>query len=339
MLSYKEYESIINKFENKKILVFGDLIYDKYLYGRVNKISMDAPVPVVLLEGDFTHYLGGAGNVSNTICELGGHSSLVAVYSGDEAGSKLNQLFSHYPKIENLSIKNSGYRRTTIKTRVLTSVLKNYQQAIRLDSEDRKESNKKEQDQLKKILAKAIVNIDALMVQDYGKGIVTDELLKYIFDICKKHDVKVFVDPTKKRDLTEYQGCNIIKPNIQEAEYLLRKRIEINKEGLEKACIEIAKQTYADTILITLGEKGVFGYSNNNSYWSTYVSDNPIDVTGAGEASISTFILSYLTSKNLEISLNLASISSSISVEHLGLKVVSKQDVLDRLTTYTRERL
>lgn len=248
--------SIVNSFKHKKILIIGDLILDRYIFGKVSRISPEAPVPVVDVVSE-SFLLGGAANVANNIIALGGNVSVAGIVGRDSAGKYLRDL---------LGQKNVGTegiiedkRPTTVKTRVVA----HNQQVVRFDREDRKKLEGKNLSLLLDYLKRSIAGHDAVIVSDYKKGIVSAPLIKALVKYAKKNDTFIAVDP-KVGHFHFYKEVSLITPNLMEASQ--GSGVEIRDEkSLMKAGKTLMNRLSCKSLLVTRGEDGMSLFARRSS--------------------------------------------------------------------------
>jgi rfaE bifunctional protein kinase chain/domain len=242
------FEKILHKFPKVKILVVGDVMMDRFIWGKVSRISPEAPVPVVLVDNrnneDF--HLGGAANVANNVHSLGGKVSLCGVVGNDENGQKIRK------KLIEIGIEDSGVftekgRQTTVKTRVFAD----QQQVVRIDRETTDHPEIPTLSNLSTFLAKNIRNYDAIVISDYGKGLMTEKLIKTIFQKARRTRKKVLVD-SKLKNFFLYKGANVVTPNTKEAGEALG--IPITDEiSLESVGGRLLERLRCNALVITRG--------------------------------------------------------------------------------------
>jgi D-beta-D-heptose 7-phosphate kinase/D-beta-D-heptose 1-phosphate adenosyltransferase len=312
---------LVKDFQSQNVLVLGDLILDRFVWGGVNRISPEAPVPVVVVNREEIR-LGGAGNVAANIRELGGTPLLVGVISNDEAGEKLEQ------EMERLGLRTSGLlldlgRPTTMKTRIIAG----HQQVCRVDREARVTMSDELFEKACKFLEDSLPQMDSLLVSDYGKGFVTRKLLGEVLPQAKKMGKIVAVDP-KFQDYRIYSPCTIMTPNQKESEFASHLRIR-GEQTLKQAAERILKKTQADNLLITRGEEGMTlfrptGYSRHIPTSAREV----FDVTGAGDTVIACMSLAMGAGANPEEAAILANFAAGIVVGKLGTASVSPAELI-----------
>jgi len=274
-----------------KILVIGDLMIDHYLWGSCERISPEAPVQVVDVAKETT-VLGGAGNVINNLKALGADVSVGGVVGSDENGVELINL------LKNIGVDAGGIiiqagRKTSKKSRIIAAS----QQILRYDKESKEEIERSSVEKILSSLEKSAFGYDAVILSDYGKGVLTDELCQGVIKLCNKNGVKVLVDP-KGSDYGKYSGAYLLTPNKKEA--MLATKIEIKeKAALQEALLKMKKEIDLTISLITLSEDGIAVYDNEMKVFPT-VAKEVFDVTGAGDTVIASIAFALSAGKNIE---------------------------------------
>ncbi len=313
------YRKILSEFRSKKILVIGDIILDRYIWGKVNRISPEAPVPVVEVT-DENYLLGGASNVANNIISLGGHATLLGVAGNDRAGEILMRM------IEQRSIKSCiyyGSRPTTVKTRVIA----HGQQVVRFDRENRDRVEGKVLKQILHFLHDEMPDHDAVIISDYRKGMISSELVREVLKLARKKNTFVAVDP-KVGHFHCYKKVSIITPNINEASQA--SGIEIRDEkSLMNAGKTLLKKMSCSAVLITRGERGMSLFEKDKVVNVPTVAKNVYDVTGAGDTVIAAFTLAYASGAGMEESAVIANHAAGIVVGEVGTAVATPEKLLD----------
>ncbi len=304
------FTQIINSFKNKKILIIGDLILDRFIYGKVNRISPEAPVPVVDVVSE-SFLLGGAANVANNIIALGGKVSIAGIAGKDTAGRILKELFEE----KNINIEGiiEDKRPTTVKTRVIA----HNQQVVRFDREDRKRLEGKNLANLTNYIKKAIEEHDAVIISDYKKGVISSSLIKGIVRYAKPNNTFVAVDP-KVGHFHFYKNVSLITPNLLEAGKTLMNRLSCK------------------SVLITRSEDGMslFERDASKKFKVTHiptVAKKVFDVTGAGDTVIATITLAHASGASLEEAAVIANHAAGIVVGEVGTAVVTPERLISSL--------
>lgn len=306
----------IDKFSSCRILVVGDVIMDEFLWGRVERISPEAPVPVVEVEEE-SLVLGGAGNVVNNIISLGGQVLLCGVIGNDAMGRELVHMLQEMNSpTHGLVVEDR--RPTTIKTRVVA----HSQQVVRVDREEREPVT---EDSIQRILAtikEQIDSIDAIVVSDYGKGVVAQSLMETIRLLTRDRQIILTVDP-KVENLALYKGVTLITPNNQEAE--LMSGIVINDEGsLRRVGTHLLDELSCQMVLVTQGDKGMTLFEGNGRTTQIpTVARKVFDVSGAGDTVTGTFTLALAAGLTSGEAAVLANLAAGIVVGEIGTATVA----------------
>jgi len=313
--------SILKNFSKSRILVIGDLILDRYIWGKVSRISPEAPVPVVEVTDD-NFMLGGAANVANNIMALGGEATVAGVAGKDRAGEVLREL-----------LKDQGIgcalfedsRPTTIKTRVIA----HNQQVVRFDREDKNRVSARVMGEVIAFLKHAVREHDAVIVSDYKKGMVSRDLIKGILKSARPHNELLAVDP-KVGHFHCYKGVSLITPNLIEASY--GSGVEIKDEkSLIRAGRTLMKKLSCGAVLITRGEEGMSLFEKGGITHIPTVARHVYDVTGAGDTVIATFTLAYASGASMQEAAVIANHAAGIVVGEVGTAVVTREKLLESL--------
>ena len=249
-------EKIFGNFKDKKILVIGDIILDRYIFGKVMRISPEAPVPVVEVYEE-QYRLGGAANVANNIIALGGKVYLCGIIGKGSAGRIVRDLLTERGIQQDFIFDD--IRRTTVKTRIIGG----NQQIVRFDIEDRKRLEGKAKETFISMIKNGLNNFDAVIVSDYKKGVVSEELFRILVNHKKKNGSFVAVDP-KVGHFRLYKQVSLITPNIVEASHGAEVEIK-DEKTLIKAGFNLLKKLACDSVLITRGEEGMSLFEKQNS--------------------------------------------------------------------------
>lgn len=300
------------------ILVIGDLMIDHYLWGSCERISPEAPVQVVDIANETT-VLGGAGNVINNLNALGAKVSVSSVIGDDENGKELLEMLQHIG-VDSKNIITQNGRKTSKKSRVIAVS----QQILRYDKESKNDITKESVKNILEALSSTIASYDVVILSDYGKGVLTDELCKKIISLAKEEDVKVLVDP-KGSDFSKYSGAYLLTPNKKEA--ILATKIEINdSESLEKALVKLKKECELDVSLITLSEDGIATYEDEVEVFPT-VAKEVFDVTGAGDTVIASIAFALSVGKSIQETAAFANLAAGVVVGKIGSATVSIDEI------------
>jgi rfaE bifunctional protein kinase chain/domain len=274
-------KDIISQFKDKRVLIIGDVMLDSYIIGKVDRVSPEAPVPIVNIESKEDR-LGGAANVALNIKALGAIPILISAIGDDKDGTTFLKIIKNNG-IENTGIFKSKQRVTTTKTRVLG----NKHQLLRLDSENTHDLDSADQKTLLSIVKSQIKNCDVVILQDYNKGILTEKNIPLIIDIARKAKKPITVDP-KKKNFLAYKGVTLFKPNLKEIKEGLNTDKNLkNKSQLIEAVIELNSILENQLTMVTLSEDGVMITDHSTYEFIPAHIRNISDVSGAGDTVIS----------------------------------------------------
>lgn len=315
-----------NSFNSLNILIVGDVIVDHYLIGKVERISPEAPVPVILHEEE-QYSLGGAANVALNIQALGATPHLLSITGQDEGQQQLVALLEQ-SNIKQHYLFSDPTRRTTLKTRVMAR----QQQLLRYDYEDvHAISSVLEQEIVKKvehIFSKE--SIDALVLQDYNKGLLTTSLIQQLIALAKKWQVISLADP-KKTNFLAYKGIDWFKPNLREIKEGLGLNMDertLSTDSLGKAANQVKKYLDNQHTIITLGAKGLYASSPTEATWMPTKERAVADVCGAGDTVISVLAVAVAAQLPWKTILKLANIGGGQVCEKVGVVAVDKEALL-----------
>lgn len=313
-------KNIFNKFGKTGILVIGDIIVDQYIWGKVNRISPEAPVPVVEVT-DESLLLGGAANVAHNIASLGGKAFIAGVIGRDDMGRTLIE------KMQEKGINTDGViAKDTRPTIVKTRVIAHSQQVVRFDREIKSDISRAALSSLLAYTEQCLPKIKAIIVSDYCKGLVTRELIKRLLRIAGSK-VFIAVDP-KIGHFNYYKGVHLITPNIHEAS--VGSGIDITDEkSLIMAGKALMRKLDCKTVLITRGDEGMTLFETNNriTHIPTFARE-VYDVTGAGDTVIATFALCHSAGMSLKNAAILANHAAGAVVGEIGTAVATQNDII-----------
>lgn len=304
----------VDGFRGVKVLVIGDLMLDRYIWGKVSRISPEAPVPVVEVTGDSV-MLGGAANVANNIVSLGGQAALLGTVGEDREGYALEALLDEKRIVK--SLVRDASRPTSIKTRVIA----HSQQVVRFDMEDRNGLSGSALREMKDRLAALLPEYDAVVVSDYKKGVVTPELMRLILKLARGKKSFIAVDP-KVDHFPMYRGVSLITPNVKEASE--GSGVEItDEESLLRAGRTLLKRLKPGAVLITRGEEGMSLFTPARVSHIKTAARKVFDVTGAGDTVIAAFTLAHAAGASLEEAAHIANHAAGIVVGEVGTAAVA----------------
>jgi len=299
-----------------KILILGDIMLDEYLFGTVSRISPEAPVPVVEITSD-RYLLGGSANVAANIRAIGDEPVLLGTVGEDEASVKLFQLLKE-KRISSDFVVNDPSRRTTFKTRVIA----NNQQVVRTDRENLHELDKDIEAKVLNRFKAVADEISAVIISDYGKGVITLSLLERVIQICLEKDIFIAVDP-KETHFHNYRKVSVITPNHHEAGFAYGKRIR-TEQDLAEVGTGLLEKLQAKSILITRGADGmsIFRSGEEPTHIPTFAR-KVYDVTGAGDTVIATFVSAVCAGADLVEAAVVANAGAGITVAEVGTATVT----------------
>jgi D-beta-D-heptose 7-phosphate kinase/D-beta-D-heptose 1-phosphate adenosyltransferase len=316
--------SIIERFSKLRIFVVGDVMLDHYIWGKVKRISPEAPVPVLKVS-DENFSPGGAANVARNLRSLGASVDIFGVIGNDPEGERLLRLLKQI-EIDSKGIILDPKRTTTTKTRLIAES----QQITRIDREGTDPISDELESKIMTLLSKSVEEDvpHGIIISDYAKGLITKDLSNEIIQLGKRKGIFIAVDP-KGKDFSKYKGTNVITPNQKETEEACGFQIE-DEKTLKKAVEVITRQTEAEGVLITRGKHGISFYVKGTEI-KTIPSEarEVFDVTGAGDTVVSTFTLSYLSSRSWEDSVKIANTAAGIVVGRIGAATVTQRELLE----------
>jgi D-beta-D-heptose 7-phosphate kinase/D-beta-D-heptose 1-phosphate adenosyltransferase len=314
----------ISKFDRCHLLVVGDLMLDEYLWGDVDRISPEAPVQVVSVNNeDFA--LGGAGNVVNNIVALGAKVSVLGVIGKGRNGQLLLNKFNELG-VDTAGIIEEPNRTTTQKTRIIAA----NQQVLRIDREIKQDISDVTLKKMARFLEDKIPDVHVILVSDYGKGLITNDLLSRVISSAQKHRKMVFVDP-KGLDFSKYSGASLLTPNKKEA--ALASGVDIiNESSLEIAANKILHNIHLDKLLITCGKDGMVLFEKNRPPYRVRAEARQVfDVSGAGDTVLAILGLAFASGVSIKNSVTVANTAAGIVVGKVGTATVSKQELSSAL--------
>lgn len=321
----ENFQKLFHRFSNIKVGVVGDVMLDTYMWGEVERISPEAPVPIVSLKSK-DHRIGGAGNVALNIQSLGAKAFVLSVTGQDDDAEKLNSLFTSQ-HVNCQYCLRSAERITTNKTRVISR----NQHMMRLDGEITNDLSKKDEDGLIERFEQFVKNEkpDVVILEDYNKGVLTETLIQIVVSICKEAGIVTAVDP-KRKNFLQYKGVDIFKPNLKEVKEALNLLFpDVNLKLLQDIHRELSYLLHHQISLITLSEKGVFYQQQDQSAIIPSHVRNIADVSGAGDTVIAVASLVYAVTKDVRLMAQVANIAGGLVCEEVGTVAIDKQKLLE----------
>jgi len=318
------FDQLFADFAKIKIVIIGDIMLDTYWWGHVDRISPEAPVPIVTLNKKELR-VGGAANVALNTASLGASTAIISVIGNDADGDQLKLMLSK-KEIDISSVISSSKRITTNKMRVMSR----NQQMMRLDAEITSDLDTDLEDQLINSVETYIKeqHPQILIFEDYNKGVITKKVIEKVTALCIANNVITAVDP-KRKNFLEYKNITLFKPNIKEVKEGLNLTVDqINIESLNKIHESLVKELNHSISFITLSEKGVFYQHNNKSLIIPTHIRNIADVSGAGDTVIAVASLVYGTTNNMHLAAEMANIAGGMVCEEVGTAAIDKDKLL-----------
>tara|TARA_B100001758_G_scaffold247927_1_gene268639 strand:- start:14950 stop:15924 length:975 start_codon:yes stop_codon:yes gene_type:complete len=321
-----DFNQLFNEFNSKRVLIIGDSMIDAYMWGEINRMSPEAPVPVVEIK-KHENRLGGAANVALNLKALGATPILCSVI-GDDNGGKLFKKLMQKDKLSTQGIMSVRGRKTTTKTRVIAKL----QHQLRVDEEDIKSIQN--EDKLIKIATKLMNDIDVVILQDYNKGVLTQKIIQEVIKITNNQNIPTIVDP-KKQNFSTFKNCTIFKPNLAE----INSGMNINCNGdniseLEKASSDLRECLNAKGILLTLAEKGICIKTNQEFKHTPAFNRKIVDVSGAGDTVVAVASLCLASDVSLVDLSILSALAGGIVCEDVGVVAIKKDKLLSEAKKY-----
>ncbi len=319
-LSENRLNEVFSNLSGKAIAVIGDVMLDRYLWGNTDRISPEAPVPVVHLHHEETR-IGGAANVADNLTVLGANPFLISVIGDDADGGRFMQ------RCKELELATDGIvidanRSTTVKTRIISR----HQQVCRVDREITEDIGNLIQKEILEQFFSIEKEIAAVIISDYGKGVITPQLVSEIVKKSRSNDIFVAVDP-KEHHWEYYTGVNLIKPNHHEVARATNIKIA-SEQDLERAGWQLLKMTDAKTALITRGEQGMclFEFEKPVKHLPT-MAQEVYDVTGAGDTVIASVVAAIAGGASLEEAAIIANYAAGVVVTEVGTAAAAPEDI------------
>jgi rfaE bifunctional protein kinase chain/domain len=311
-------KKIVLGFKKKRVLVLGDLMLDKYIWGHVSRISPEAPIPVVVATND-TSCLGGAGNVAHNLQKLGASPILTGVVGRDKEGEWIRKTAS-----DNRGIFVSTKRPTTVKTRIIA----HHQHVVRVDMEEIQPISPQLADKIFRFIRQE--KFDAMIISDYNKGLITDSLLQKVLPFLQQKMIPVCVDP-KIEHFLSFSPVTLITPNHLEAESFVHRPCRSNRE-VEMAGKTILSRIAAEYLILKRGEQGLSVFEKGKKALHVPTLAHEVyDVTGAGDTVIAVSSLALLAGASIQEAAMLANIAAGIVVGKLGTATLTAAELLRAL--------
>jgi D-glycero-beta-D-manno-heptose-7-phosphate kinase len=320
-----DFEKLFHQFTQLKVAVIGDVMLDTYWWGNVERISPEAPVPVVAVSKK-EQRIGGAGNVALNIASLGAGVSMMSVLGKDDDGDQLTALLQQN-NINTQYLVHSENRVTTNKIRIISR----NQHMMRLDAEMADDMNAEDEDRLLYAFENYVAaeSPAVVILEDYNKGVLTENVIKRIIALCKKQHILTAVDP-KRKNFFAYEGVDIFKPNLKEVKDGLNiLQDEINLDALKNMHALLKEKLGHRISLITLSEKGVFYQQENDAAIIPTHIRSIADVSGAGDTVIAVAALVFAATGNTRLIAEMANIAGGLVCEEVGTVAINKEGLID----------
>ncbi|MDG5788345.1 D-glycero-beta-D-manno-heptose-7-phosphate kinase [Evansella sp. AB-P1] len=304
---------------NKRILVVGDIMLDQYFIGQVNRISPEAPVPIVNCNQE-ENRLGGAANVALNLKKLGCNVTVIGLIGQDDNGKTIEKLLLD-EEIDHLLIEHD--LPTTTKKRIIA----NQQQIVRVDIEEITTLNVEVQDQIIDSVISQLKETELVIISDYGKSVCSERVCNYTIKESNRQGIPVIVDP-KGPHWKKYSGAKYITPNMKELEDAWGQTINNDHESITPVCIQLKSKYNIDNIAVTRSEHGISFFSHTNSDHYPTEEKEVYDVSGAGDTIVATLTFALLNELEIEDAIYLANLAAGTVIEKLGTYPIIKDELL-----------
>lgn len=319
-----DYKKLFDGFSSLKAGIIGDVMLDTYMWGKVERISPEAPVPVVTLQNK-EYRIGGAGNVALNCRSLGAKATLLSV-TGDDADALVLKELLEKNGIDTSYILPGARRITTNKMRIISRS----QQMMRLDAEVAHDLDPDEENLFLDKVAEYLTREQpqVIILEDYNKGVLTARVIKQVITWCKERNIIIAVDP-KRHNFFSYTGVDIFKPNLKEVKEALNfTATAVTEAGMNELHSALSSRLQHAISFITLSEKGVFYHQGNSGHIIPSHIRNIADVSGAGDTVIAVASLVYASTKDVRLMAETANIAGGLVCEEVGTAVINKEKLL-----------
>ncbi len=317
--------NIIESFSKLDIMVIGDVMLDSYFFGSVDRISPEAPVSIISVSKK-DHRPGGAANVALNLKSLGAQVTICAVTGNDEEGRELGLLLNKVD-INTNGLITDDTRPTTMKTRVISGST----HLLRIDHESTNPVSSEIENKILGFITKNIQNTDAIIFEDYNKGLLTERLISEVIEIANKNNIPTIVDP-KNENFFAYKNCTLFKPNRKEIKEGLKTDSDLTKlVNMEKAASKLVEILGCKNVMVTLSEDGVFVKSADKSSHIKAHERKIIDVSGAGDTVVSVAALCLASGMELSQMAEVANIAGGLVCQKVGVVPIDKNELLEEI--------
>jgi D-beta-D-heptose 7-phosphate kinase/D-beta-D-heptose 1-phosphate adenosyltransferase len=326
-LAMSSFESVIDHFGTRRLLVVGDIMLDRFIYGTVSRISPEAPAPVINTAAP-EEVIGGAGNVARNIVALGAACDIVAVVGRDEAAQCIRAHLASYPGLTAALVEAEG-RLTTVKTRFVAYLHNTH--LLRADSEETTPIGADIEDAIIATVRGRLAAADALILSDYNKGMLTARVISVVVSAAKWARKPVIVDP-KGFDFSRYHGATALTPNVAELAQALGRPVANEEKALRTAALSLSEAVGCDSMLVTRGERGVLIVERSGEATAfDATARRVIDVSGAGDTLVAGFALALVSDAGTANAARLANAAAGIAVAKKGTSQVTADELRDVL--------
>ena len=319
------FDQISSSFSKQSILVIGDVMLDKFMWGNASRISPEAPVPIISVN-KISHSPGGAANVALNLSKLSANVQILGIVGDDNEGAILEDTL-----LKN-GVKTQFITDAKISTTTKTRIIAHGQQVVRTDYEDIRDVNSDQIKIIKDIIDKIISEIDAIIIQDYNKGLLVKDSIKTILEISSEKNIPVYVDP-KKDNFFAYNKIRLFKPNLFEFESAIN--FKEQDKSFEDFGKDLRKKINAEILMVTRSEEGVTLFTDKNVQTISTKARKVHDVSGAGDTAISAFVLADLCGANIEESAMISNYAAGRVCEEVGVVPISLEMIKDIVDHYS----
>lgn len=309
-------------FSSSKILIVGDIMLDKYYFGSVDRISPEAPVPIVNIKEEDSR-LGGASNVANNISSLGGQVMLCGAVGHDFFGKEIERM----ARKKNITLT---LHKTSHPTITKARIIGGKQQIVRLDYEEKIILTESEQAEIRHTIQNILPEYDLLVISDYGKGFISEELCRFMITEAKRWQKMVIIDP-KGKNWDKYTGADIVTPNVKELSEIVGYPVTNEDETIEKAALEIIRTKKLSSLLVTRSEKGMSLINNLQSIHIPTHSEEVFDVSGAGDTVVAALSICLAARLDIKEAMKIANIAAGVVVKKIGTATLTIQELQGNL--------
>ncbi|MBR9860808.1 D-glycero-beta-D-manno-heptose-7-phosphate kinase [bacterium] len=318
------FNQLFDDFEDLKVLILGDSMLDAYFYGSVNRISPEAPVPIVNLKSK-ERRLGGAANVALNIKAMGATPIMCTLKGNDRDGEYLKGLMKDHKLITD-GLINDYNRPTTVKTRIIG----NNHQMLRIDEEQTHPVDPHIENLLFEAVKSFIKEVDVLIMQDYNKGLLTSQLIENVIKLANKEGVKTVVDP-KFNNFFEYRDVTLFKPNRNELKQAYNIKDHLDYKAMIKLAAKLRTEINAQKVMTTLSEDGVIIVNKNDHHHITAHERTVVDVSGAGDSVLSVAALCVALDTSDQVTAEMANLAGGLVCEKVGVVPIDRDTLLDQV--------